>query len=60
AAPLAAYGRPMGWMARAGYRSGRARRIALRLDGGFVLDGERYAGGAIAVSADETLAIITS
>jgi len=60
AAPLAAYGLPMGWMARAGYRSGRARRIALRLDGRFVLDGERYAGGAITVSADETLAIITS
>lgn len=58
-APLTALGRPMRWMRAAGYRSGRARRIALTLDSGFVLDGERFAGGALSIAAEETLAVTT-
>ncbi|MBB5694073.1 diacylglycerol kinase family protein [Muricoccus pecuniae] len=46
AALLAAFrGRPWRWMPGAGYRSGRAERIALRLEAPFVLDGEVFKPG---------------
>jgi hypothetical protein len=53
AAPFAAVGRPMRWMADAGYRSGRAGRVELALAGEIVVDGERLvcAGGA-SITAD--------
>lgn len=38
-------GRPKPWMAQAGYRSGSANRLAIRLGEAFVLDGEAYAPG---------------
>lgn len=54
AAPLVAMGRPMRWMERAGYRSGRSRWIELGLSGEIVVDGERFAcsDGAI-ITADD-------
>lgn len=42
AAPLAMLGRPMRWMTRAGYRSGRAPALDLTLTGGIVIDGELF------------------
>lgn len=44
ALPFALTGRPMRWMKAAGYRSGRARRLDLRLGGELVVDGEVVAG----------------
>jgi len=38
-------GRPRPWMPEAGYASGRARQVALRLDVPFVLDGELFEPG---------------
>jgi len=61
AAPLVALGRPMRWMERAGYRSGRARRIALSLDGPMILDGEPIPpdpGGGWTLSADECVRVL--
>ncbi|MEM1313912.1 MAG: diacylglycerol kinase family protein [Pseudomonadota bacterium] len=40
AAPLALLGRPTAWMKAAGHRSGRARALELRVEGGLVLDGD--------------------
>ncbi|MCL5775969.1 hypothetical protein M1105_03000 [Limibaculum sp. FT325] len=45
AAPFALMGRPLSWMVGAGYRSGRAARIELRLSGDIVVDGERFDAG---------------
>ncbi|MBK0400286.1 hypothetical protein H0I76_13890 [Limibaculum sp. M0105] len=45
AAPFALMGRPRRWMGEAGYRSGRAERLDLALEGGLVIDGERFAAG---------------
>ena len=56
AAPFVAYGRPMGWMRKA-YRSGSSQSVELRLDDGFVVDGERFqpgADGIVRVTAEET------
>lgn len=56
AAPFAAIGRPRRWMARAGYRSGRATRIAFDIAAPFVLDGEPFeigSDGRATVSGDE-------
>lgn len=61
AAPRAAFGRPAGWMAAAGYRSGRAERLELRLATPLILDGEEIAppgNGAIALSGAERLRVI--
>lgn len=61
AAPFVAFGRPAGWMLRAGYRSGRTARLDLALapgEAGLVLDGEAIGGedGLTAtITADETL-----
>ncbi|MFO7853998.1 MAG: diacylglycerol kinase family protein [Paracoccaceae bacterium] len=44
ALPFALTGRPRRWMEAAGYRSGRARRLDLRVGGELVLDGEVVAG----------------
>lgn len=41
----AVLGRPRPWMLQAGYRSGSATRISLRLPESFVLDGEVYSPG---------------
>lgn len=54
AAPFAAFGLPLGWMHRAGYRSGRASRIEIVLSGPFTLDGELFGmgeAGAMVVEA---------
>ncbi|MDT8344124.1 MAG: diacylglycerol kinase family protein [Thermohalobaculum sp.] len=47
AAPFVLAGRPLGWMAEAGYRSGRAVALDLELGSGvrFVLDGEAFDPG---------------
>lgn len=61
AAPLVALGRPMGWMRRAGYRSGRAGRIDLVLTGDLVMDGEAVASGAgmaATMTANECVRIV--
>lgn len=42
AAPAVAFGRPMGWMRREGYRSGQAGQIELAVEGGLVIDGEVF------------------
>ncbi len=38
-------GRPTPWMKAAGYRSGSAERISLRLSEPFILDGEAFEPG---------------
>jgi hypothetical protein len=59
AAPLAALGRPMRWMERAGYRSGRSGRIELALSGGIVIDGERLdCSGRAVITADHPVRIL--
>jgi len=61
AAPLVAVGRPLPWMTRAGYRSGRSRRLELRLEGELVVDGERLsldAGTVLTFTADDRVSIV--
>jgi hypothetical protein len=59
AAPLVAIGRPMAWMGRAGYRSGRSKRVELTLDGDIIIDGERFPGGGGGIiTASETVRFI--
>ena len=59
AAPFVAIGRPMRWMEDAGYRSGRAGKLELALDGEIVVDGERLvcAGGA-SITAESTFRFV--
>lgn len=64
AAPFVLAGRPMGWMRRAGYRSGRAAVLDLGLDPGarFVLDGEAFdpgPSGRLRFSADRVASFVT-
>jgi hypothetical protein len=62
AVPFALAGRPLGWMARAGYRSGRAETIALDLASPFILDGERFdpgATGRLRLAAAEDAVFVT-
>jgi len=61
AAPFVALGRPMGWMGRAGYRSGRTGRIDLVLTGDLVMDGEAVASGTglgVTMTANECVSIV--
>lgn len=59
AAPFVALGRPRGWMAAAGYRSGTTARIALTLAGDLVLDGDLVqAGGAVTLTPGPDLAVL--
>jgi hypothetical protein len=62
AAPFLALGRPTRWMARAGYASGRAARIELRLDTPFILDGEAFppaTTGPMTLSVGEQIGFIS-
>ena len=54
-------GRPRPWMPAAGYRSGRADRLAITLQTPFVLDGEVYEPGpkGLLLSAPTRLAFVT-
>lgn len=61
-APLALTGRPMRWMAPAGYRSGRCDSLDLEVCGGVVLDGDPVAAAAgvpLSLTARETVRILT-
>jgi hypothetical protein len=59
AAPFVAIGRPLRWMARAGYRSGRGGRVELALDGEIVVDGERLVcGGGACITAESTFRFV--
>ena len=62
AIPFALVGRPLGWMTEAGYRSGRASRLGLRVAGELVLDGEVVAGpqGAEVEVTTATLPVIAA
>lgn len=58
----AMFGRPMGWMMRAGYRSGRSDRILLKISGGLVVDGEIVPtdpAKALTFTAKERLRVVT-
>jgi hypothetical protein len=62
AAPFLLRGKPARWMERAGYASGRARRIELTLDTPFVIDGETYpppVSGPLMLSAAEEVTFIS-
>ena len=62
AAPLVAFGRPMAWMTRSGYSSGRAERISLELDTHFVMDGELFApppDGRLTLSAGAEMVFLS-
>lgn len=62
AMPYLLRGKPARWMERAGYASGRARRIELYLDTPLVIDGELYpppAGGRLLLSAAEEVTFIS-
>jgi hypothetical protein len=54
-------GRPRPWMPGAGYRSGRAERLAIHLRTGFVLDGEVFDPGpeGLILSAPGRVAFVT-
>ncbi|WP_458096248.1 diacylglycerol kinase family protein [Roseomonas sp. WA12] len=54
-------GRPRPWMPAAGYRSGRAKSLAVRLSTPFVLDGEVFepGPGGIVLSAPGQVAFVT-
>jgi hypothetical protein len=54
-------GRPGPWMPAAGYRSGRADRLAIRLRTPFVLDGEVFEPGpdGLVLSAPGQVAFVT-
>jgi len=54
-------GRPRPWMPAAGYRSGRANRVAIHLGGPFVLDGEMFEPGprGIELSAPGWVTFVT-
>ena len=61
AAPFLAYGRPLAWMTRSGYASGRARRLELTLKTAFVMDGELFdppPDGALTLSAGEEVCFV--
>lgn len=62
AAPFLALGRPRRWMTRAGYASGRAAQIELRLDTPFIMDGEPFppaVSGPIVLSGHEEIVFIS-
>jgi hypothetical protein len=54
-------GRPRPWMPASGYCSGRAERLAIRLDTPFVLDGEVFESGpeGLVLSAPDRIAFVT-
>ena len=63
AAPLVALGRPMGWMIRAGYRSGRSDTMEITLSDSIVIDGELFETGpdtALHLSARDKLRIVAA
>lgn len=62
AAPFVLMGRPRPWMARAGYHSGRARRIEVALEAPFIMDGEIFPAptrGPLTLSAGEVVSFIS-
>lgn len=60
AVPAILAGREGGWLARAGYHHRHdAPHSRLTLPGGFVLDGESYAGGVYEVRAGEPITFVT-
>jgi Diacylglycerol kinase catalytic domain len=54
--------RPWRWMAKKGYRSGRAEAIAIRMDQPFILDGEAFEAGhgGIVLSTVGSVTVITA
>jgi len=54
--------RPRRWMARKGYRSGRADSLRIRMEQPFILDGEAFDAGAdgILLSASRSVTVITA
>ena len=61
AAPFLAFGRPMGWMRRAGYASGRSATLELNVAGGLVVDGEIFPtrpDQRLEIRADEMVRIV--
>ena len=55
--PLLA-GRSPGWLDRSGYRRADVTALEVRLDGGFVLDGEVYPGGHLSLRLGEPIAFV--
>lgn len=58
AAPFVALGKPMGWMKKSGYQSGRTRHIRLKLSDELILDGEFVkidTFQTVSISANETV-----
>ena len=48
------------WLARSGYHHGDAERFTLTLEQDFILDGEAFAGGTLAVSRGAPVTFVTS
>jgi hypothetical protein len=59
ALPKVLWGRGDRWLGRHGYRRGEARGLDFKLDGDFMMDGEIYRGGDIAVREGERLRFLT-
>lgn len=62
AAPFLAFGKPLNWMLRSGYRSGRSDMLTLKFGGEMVIDGEIYptSGSKLVVlTANETVRILS-
>lgn len=61
AAPLAAFGRPMKWMVKAGYISDQSATMTLSVEGGIVLDGELFETDSteiMSISASDTITFV--
>lgn len=56
--PTLLSGASPGWLERAGYHRGDPTSFTLSLDGGFILDGELYAGGDMTVRQGEPLQFV--
>lgn len=59
AVPAVLAGSQAAWLDAAGYHRGDPTQFDLMLDGGFILDGELYAGGELTVRRGEALEFVT-
>jgi len=62
AAPFLAFGRPLTWMHKRGYQSGRSHRIEVMLRHPFVMDGEAFdppTEGPLILSAEEEVVFLS-